>query len=385
MTTDSRYLNTVPPGLEGDMQDPSRPPTAPPPSSTDYSLVAAVGGQVDPPLNVVKHALHAWVESGAIAPGLAKPVEDALAELHRLSQNCQLLARVAEGRWQQAHAQLNLDSVVKRALDERAALMHHRGVELHRSIKPVAVLVDFDLVTSLVMAAVEYAARPGTRLFVLLDVKNWPAHALLSFKTTRAVVVAGKPDHTHDEPDALNWQLVTEIAYAMGVTVQTTVTADEHTFTLEFPRTVKQLEGLTALEMDAGSESWISTPSQALAGQRVLVITGEAPLREDVKSICRALGLMFDSVPTSAAAIRYCELEQPHLIIVDERIRNDQFNQLRADLLKAEPNFPFIEIGYDSGTLSIASWVSGNMTRVTRSELATQLPQALTLEFAKVL
>lgn len=378
-------MNTSPTGLEGDLEGHSRPPTTPQPSSTDYSLVAAVGAQVDPPVNVVKHALHAWVESGAIAPGLAKPVEDALAELHRLAQNSQLLARVAEGRWQQAHAQLNLDSVVKRALDERAALMHHRGVELHRSIKPVAVLVDLDLVTSLVLAAVECAARPGTRLFVLLDVKNWPAHALLSFKTTRAVVVAGKPDHTHDEPDTLNWQLVTEIAHAMGVTVQTTVTDEERTFTLEFPRTVKQLEGLTALEMDVGAESWVSAPSQALAGHRVLVVTSDAALRDDAKSICRAMGLMFDSVPTSAAAIRYCELEQPHLIIVDERIRNDQFNQLRADLLKAEPNFPFIEIGYDNGTLSIASWASGNMTRVTRSELATQLPQALTLEFAKVL
>lgn len=385
MTTDSHHLNTLPPGLEGDLEGHGRPPAGPPPSSTDYSLVAAVGAQVDGPVSVGRHALNAWVESGAIAPGQAKPVEDALIELHRLSQNCQLLARVAEGRWQQTHAQLNLDSVIKHALDERATLMHHRGVELHRSIKPVAVLVDFDLVTSLVMTAVEYAARPGTRLFVLLDVKNWPAHALLSFKTTRAVVVAGKPDPSHDEPDMLRWQLIAEIAHAMGVTVQTAVTADERTLTLEFPRTVKQLEGLTALEMDAGAESWISTPSHALTGHRVLVITSEAPLAEDVKAICRALGLMFDSVPTSAAAIRYCELEQPHLIIVDERVRNDQFNQLRADLLKSEPNFPFVEIGYDSGTLSIASWVSGNMTRVTRSELATQLPQALTLEFSKIL
>lgn len=385
MTTDSRHTSNLPTGLTGDFEGSGRAPVAPQPSSTDYSLVAAVGAQVDPPVNVVRHALHAWVESGAIAPVLAKPVEDALDELHRLAQNSQLLSRVAKGHWPQANTQLNLDSVVKRALDECAAMMHHRGVELHRSIRPVAVLVDLDLVTSLVRAAVECAARPGTRLFVLLDVKNWPAHALLNFKTTRAVVVAGKPDHTHDEPDTLNWQLVAEIAHAMGVTVQTTVTDEERAFTLEFPRTVKQLEGLTALEMDLGAESWMSTPSQALTGRRVLAITSDSALREDAKSICQAMGLMYDSVPTSAAAIRYCELEQPHLIVVDERIRNDQFNQLRADLLKAEPNFPFIEIGYDNGTLSIASWVSGNMTRVTRSELATQLPQALTLEFAKVL
>jgi hypothetical protein len=339
---------------------------------------------MDPPVNVAKHALHGWIESGAIAPNLAKPVQDALAELHRLSQNSQLLARVAEGRWRQSHEQINLDSVVKRALDERVALMQHRGIELHRSIKPVAVLTDLDLLTHLILAAIDCTARPGTRLFVLLEVKNWPAHALLSLRTTRAVVVTGRPEHTHDEPDPLNWHLLTEIARALGVTVTSTGSEDERTLTLEFVHT-KQLDGLTATEMDSGAESWGSTPSHAMAGNRVLVLTSDTSLGEDAKSICRAMGLMVDSVPTSLAATRYCEMEPPQLIVLDERLHDKQFDQLRADLLKAEPNFPFIEIGQDNGTLSISSWTGDSMTRVTRKEMASQLPQALTLEFAKIL
>ena len=382
MTTDSRYMNTLPAGLEGDSQDHAEPPEA---DSTDYSLLAAVAAQVDGPVTVAKHAVLAWVESGAIAPSLAKPVEDALAALHRLAHDSQLLARVAEGRWRQTHEQLNLDSIVKRALDERAALLQHNGVEIHHSIKPVAVIVDLDLTTSLVLAAIDCAARPGTRLFVLLDVKNWPAHAILSFKSTRAVLVPGKPDLTRDAPDELSQHLLTEIARAIGVTVEFTESADEQTITLEFPRTVKQLEGLTAMEMDLGAESWMSEPSHPLAGHRVLIVTSDIALRDDAKTICRGMGLAADSVPTSMAAVRYCELEQPHLIIVDERFRDERFEQLRTDLLKAEPNFPFVEVGHDSGTLSISSWMSNNMTRVTRSDLLTQLPQALTLEFAKIL
>ncbi len=375
-------MNTLPAGLEGDSQDQEEPPEA---GSTDYSLLAAVAAQVDAPVTIAKHALLAWVESGAIAPSLAKPVEDALASLHRLAHDSLLLARVAEGRWRQTHEQLNLDSIVKRALDERAGLLQHRGVELHRSIKPVAVIVDLDLVTSLALAAIDCAALPGTRLFVLLDVKNWPAHALLSLKSTPAVVVSGKPDTLREGPDTLSRHLLAEIARAIGVTVEITESADDQTITLEFPRTVKQLEGLTAMEMDLGAESWMSAPSHPLAGHRVLVVTSDIALRDDAKSICRAMGLSIDSVPTSMAAIRYCELEQPHLIIVDERFRDEQFEQLRTDLLKAEPNFPFVEVGHDSGTLSISSWMNNNMTRVTRSDLATQLPQALTLEFAKIL
>jgi len=386
VTTDSRYTNTLPAGLDGgDLGGPRKELAPPQPSLSDYSVVAALGTLMDPPVNVVKHALHGWIESGAIAPNLAKPVQDALAELHRLSQNSQLLARVAEGRRRQSHEQINLDSVVKRALDERVALMQHRGVELHRSIKPVAVLTDLDLLTSLVLAAIDCTARPGTRLFVLLEVKNWPAHALLSLRTTRAVVVTGRPEHTHDEPDPLNWHLLTEIARALGVTVTSTGSEDERTLTLEFAHTVKQLEGLTATEMDSGAESWGSTPSHALAGNRVLVVTSDTSLGEDAKSICRAMGLMVDSVPTSLAATRYCEMEPPQLIVLDERLHDKQFDQLRADLLKAEPNFPFIEIGQDNGTLSISSWTGDSMTRVTRKEMASQLPQALTLEFAKIL
>ena len=385
MTTDSRYTNTLPAGLDaGDLGGPRKEPAPPEPSLSDYSVVAALGTLMDPPVNVAKHALHGWIESGAIAPNLAKPVQDALAELHRLSQNSQLLARVAEGRWRQSHEQINLDSVVKRALDERVALMQHRGIELHRSIKPVAVLTDLDLLTHLILAAIDCTARPGTRLFVLLEVKNWPAHALLSLRATRAVVVTGRPEHTHDEPDPLNWHLLTEIARALGVTVTSTGSEDERTLTLEFVHT-KQLDGLTATEMDSGAESWGSTPSHAMAGNRVLVVTGDTNLGEDAKSICRAMGLMVDSVPTSLAATRYCEMEPPQLIVLDERLHDKQFDQLRADLLKAEPNFPFIEIGQDNGTLSISSWTGDSMTRVTRKEMASQLPQALTLEFAKIL
>jgi len=385
VTTDSRYTNTLPAGLDaGDLGGPRKEPAPPEPSLSDYSVVAALGTLMDPPVNVAKHALHGWIESGAIAPNLAKPVQDALAELHRLSQNSQLLARVAEGRWRQSHEQINLDSVVKRALDERVALMQHRGIELHRSIKPVAVLTDLDLLTHLILAAIDCTARPGTRLFVLLEVKNWPAHALLSLRTTRAVVVTGRPEHTHDEPDPLNWHLLTEIARALGVTVTSTGSEEERTLTLEFVHT-KQLDGLTATEMDSGAESWGSTPSHAMAGNRVLVVTGDTNLGEDAKSICRAMGLMVDSVPTSLAATRYCEMEPPQLIVLDERLHDKQFDQLRADLLKAEPNFPFIEIGQDNGTLSISSWTGDSMTRVTRKEMASQLPQALTLEFAKIL
>ena len=385
MTTDSRYMNTLPAALEGDSGSPEAPADAQEVSAADYAVLAAVGAQMDSPITLAKHAILAWVEAGRLAHSEAKPVEDALMELHQLARDSQLLARVAQGRWRQSHAQLNLDSIVKRALDERASLLQHRGVELHHSIKAVAVVVDLDLATSLVRAAIDCAARPGTRLFVVLDVKNWPAHAMLSFKTTRAVVVSAKPDHARDEPDALSRRLLAEIARAIGVSIETTGSADGPTITLEFPRTVKQLEGLTAMEMDLGAESWMSAPPKALAGHRVLIVTSDIALRDDVKSACRAMGLAVDSVPTSMAATRYCELERPQLIIVDERFHDAQFDQLRVDLLKDEPNFPFVEVGYDSGTLSISSWMSGNMTRVTRADLATQLPQALTLEFAKIL
>jgi len=127
------------------------------------------------------------------------------------------------------------------------------------------------------------------------------------------------------------------------------------------------------------------TAANVMAGHRVLIVSSDIKLRDDAKLVCRTLGLVVDSVPTSAMAVRFCEMEKPELIIIDERFNDGTFDELRTDLLRIQPNFPFIEVAYDSDTLSMSGWMGDNMTRVNRESLVAQLPQALAIEMSKVL
>ena len=133
------------------------------------------------------------------------------------------------------------------------------------------------------------------------------------------------------------------------------------------------------------STAWMGNASGIMAGRRVLIVSSDIKLREDAKTVCRGLGMMVDTVPTSQMAVRFCEMEQPQLIIVDERFKDEQFDELRADLLRMQPNFPFIEVAYESNTLTMAGWMGENMTRINRDKLAQQLPEALAIEMSKVL
>ena len=106
-------------------------------------------------------------------------------------------------------------------------------------------------------------------------------------------------------------------------------------------------------------------------------------MRGEVEKACRALGLRADTVATSAKAVRYTERDQPHMIIVDERLRDNEFDALMQDIRRLDPRFGFLEVTDDVDTFEVASWAGDSMTRVSRNALRAQLPAVLTLELAK--
>lgn len=223
---------------------------------------------------------------------------------------------------------------------------------------------------------------PCYRLDVSLEIKDWPANGLLRIKTLQSDRTKGPTP----EPDAekLSWHLVTEISRAVGATLDRVKSPGETLLMIEFPRTVREMDGLTAMEVELGIPSAIGTSSRVLAGHRALIVTSDVKLREEVKRICVAMGLVVDNVPSSLLAIHRCEAEPPDVIVVDERFNDERFNQLRLKLAHKQVNLPMVEIAYGgNSTQATAGWGSDTMTRVSRTELASQLPQALTLEMSK--
>ena len=363
----------------------SKSSSAPAPltDQADFTLAGLIGSQLSEPLADMQHVLSEFARTRKITPDNMRQLKKSLDEAQTVAKQSQQIARLAGGHLRQSHERLKLDLMLSNALRERAESFHHSGIELHQNLKPVEVIVDPSLLSSLIDAALDWAASMGSRLVITLEIKNWPEHGMLFIKASDSVATKADVGDKNDG-ESVGWYLLSEIARAMGVSVEKVCSAHEVSLLLEFARTVKRLEGMTAVEMDTGFDS-LHSESKPLAGHRVLVITNDERLRMEVTALSRNMGLVVDFVPSTSQGMRFCEMETPHMVVIDERVRDHVFDELRAELRKIDPNYPFIEIASESNTLEVAGWMSDSMTRLSRDALRSQLPSIMVLELAKVM
>ena len=355
---------------------------APPQALTGYELVGQFGAEMAEPINTMHNIVQAFNQSRHMSHAqmalLVSSVETAL----NVTRQSQQIARLAEGRLRQSHERIRLDELLHQTLSEQGPALQARGIEIHRNIKPVEIIIDPGLLTSLVEAALTWGCSQGKRVVVSLGIKNWPEHGILAIK-------ASNPPGSlvpKANADTLAWQLLVLTAQVMGVTVEREITANgEAMLLMEFARTVKQLEGLTAVEMDASGDSSFHNGTKPMAGMRILLISNDPLVRGEVDEAGRLLGLMVDKVASVEQAGRYVKLGMPHLIIIDERLNDDSFIRLQNDITSTDPNLGFIEIADESNTFEMSSWMSDSMTRVSRDVMRAQLPSVLTLELARAL
>lgn len=351
-------------------------------AASDFMLAGLIGSQLSGPLAVISDILDDFTRNRGITGLQIRQIRASLASARAVAMQSQQIARLAGGRLRQSHERLSLDGMLREALDDRAKTFQKLGIELYQNVTSIDVIVDPGLLSSLIDAALDWAVSMGRRIVVTLEMKNWPEHGRLLIKASESVLGATGGQGSV-ESETVGWYLLNEIARAMGVPVERVSSEQETSLLLEFPRTVKQLEGLTAVEVDTGGDS--VSESRPLAGHRLLVITGDDKLSAEIKMVARTLSLVVDVVPTTWQGVRFCELDTPHLVIIDERVRDHIFDELSADLKRTDPNYPFVEIANESNTLEIAGWMSDSITRLSRDALRAQLPSILALELAKVM
>ncbi len=348
------------------------------------ALPAIIGAELARHVSTMQQVLLEVKSSRSITRAQMLALELSAESAHRIAMQSQQISRLAGGRLRQSHERLSLNDIVLDVLTSQAQSLKARGLEVRHNIKPVEVIVDPGLLSSLVDVAVDWASEQGPRLMVRLEIKNWPEHAILLLKASQHVAVADGREEVAS-PDTLNWLLLQQIAQAMGVGIEREIGADHSTVQLEFPRTVKQLEGLTAIEVDGGGESsMFLSEGKPLAGHRVLLVTGDAAIKAEVEAVCESMGLMLDVCPTTTQAIRYCELDKPHIIVVDERLRDSRFDELRKDLVRNDINFPVVELAKAPNTLEMSNWMGDSVSRISRDVMRHHLPSILVMELAKV-
>ena len=379
MASHSGYFGTSPAPLSA-APEVSRPVA----ERLDLKLAGVIGSDLSAPLAAMQYVLHAFAHTQSINHSQITLLESSLQAARTIAMQSQQIARLAGGRLRQSHERLKLDELLRDALLQRTNIFRQRGVEIYQSLKPVEVIVDAGLLFSLIETAIDWAMSVGHRLVVTLEMKNWPEHGMLLIKASEAVGGGDSPEGLA-ESETLIWYLFSEIAHAMGVSIDRVTSTNEVSVMVEFPRTVRRLEGLTAVEVETNDDYSVNSESKPLAGHRVLLITDDKKLRFDTELVCRAMGLVVDAALNTSQGVRICERDVPHLVIIDQRVRDHIFDELREDLRRTDPNFPFIEIATESNTLEMAGWMSDSMTRVSRDTLSTQLSPILVMELAKVM
>ncbi len=311
--------------------------------------------------------------------------------LRRKAMSMQQIARLAQNRVRQSHEKLSLQEVVQNLLDDRKAEYVAAGMVVDTRFKPVEIIVDPGLLMSLISAAVDWVTEFGTVVRLSTSMKNWPQHGQLKLVAAQGVRTQEDIDRKTTVNQSIAWHLLQQIAQSMGVGLEMDETIHERSLTIEFPRTVVALEGMTMMEMESGHgnhsshSSFGSINSNFVAGHQVLVISTDYRLFSEVREICKGLSMRCEHAPNVQMAERQCEQQLPHLIVCEEALDDNHYAALLSELQRHSPGFPTIIVGDGGHGFEFSDWSGNSKSRVSRKQLADQLPSALSVELSRTL
>ncbi len=348
------------------------------PKFDPQQVPGVIGAELARHTAAIDRVLQAFRKTRSITRSQMETLRQSTAAVHRVALISQQLSRLAAGRLRQSHERLSLDRMIGDVLKDNDYRYYEQGVVFEQRLQPVEVILDPGLLMSLLEMAFDCAARHGQVISVFLKIKNWPEHGQLTLRCRQHV---STEDGNGPMEEPLEWVMLLQLAEQTGVIVHRETVGDQVLYHIEFPRTVKQLEGLSAVEIDDGESSFMGE-SRPLAGHRILLITADNRLKQEVEKVCDGMRLVLDIALNSQQAVRHCELDKPDMIMVDERSHDADFDTLREDLLRYDVNFPFVEVATKPNVVEVS--MGDRMSRISRDALQSQLPSMLAMELAKV-
>jgi hypothetical protein len=345
-------------------------------------LLAQIGCEVAEPMSRALERVIQMTTSGRIDRDGLRALRVEIERARRAGMVGQQLARFGSKRLRQSHERLNLAQTLQSVLTHRAREVSARGIEVRQTTRPIEVLVDPPLLTSLLNAVLDWAVESArSNIDFRVDLKSWPAHGRIvcsfAHETPGADLRGGG-----ERVESLNWHLMVQIAAAMDLVLLRDTDTARVTLALEFPRTVNDtLEGMSAVELDHGDAS--SLNSKPLAGSQVLVIAARREVRLQVRQAIANMGLMIDFVGSVDEAVDFCQEGLPHAIIFEAMLRGDALEQLTEGIRAELPGFSFIEIAEEGDAFEVSGFNGMQHARVGRDSLHQGLPSALVFELSK--
>lgn len=379
--------------------EPSPSATSPPPASisppSHAAVAAAIGAELATPLSILDDLVHQLAESQGVPTNQKYVLLGAIERASRVGRQSQQIARMASFKPRQRYEQLALDAVLLLALAEFGPRFAQYAIALEQRIQSADVMVDPGLLSSLVDAVLSWTLdsafafnlareaqgqEPDSRISITLENRNWPKRAVLFIK-----VSALPPQLAQDgafEIERLSWYLTAQIAQAMQIKLEKISDGEEHIVMLEFSQPLAQPEVRRSVP-PAGAPvskdklSPVVAPASPVLQKRLLLITEDEQLDFQVKKIVFAEGWRYEQVPTTPQAVAFCYLESPQMVLIDERLRDAMFEELRFELVNADPHFPLLEIAVHDNMFEMSDWDGNSLRRVHVSRLKDKLPELL--------
>ncbi len=355
-----------------------------------HDLVAQIGAEVAAPLTAALERINALTSTGRIDRAGLRALREEVEAARQAGMVGQQLTRFASGRLRQSHERLELADVLNGVIAHRTRETTARGLVVKPVLKPVEVIVDASLLFSVLNSTVDWAlANAQSQVDLAIDIKTWPAHALLTCRFAHRAADELADDLADDGTasaglDSLTWRLLEQTAWAMGLIVERRDEAHRTVLTLEFPRTASSvLEGVSAMELNEGFAP--SSNSQPLAGSHVLVISARRDLRAQVRESLRHMSLIIDFVNSVDEAAAFCSEGLPHAVIIESIQSGERFEHFRAEIAAEVPDFVFIEIVEQGKSCDMSGFDGAAVARVGREAIASALPSALMFELSKSL
>ena len=364
--------------------DPRHPPVAPgspdriphaegfAPVKLPAGVLAKVGESFAVALSALQRLL-ATLEP--LAPGPQSVLTAALAEVARLEQlglQIQELARVLARDAPLIPERLDLARAARQAMAEWAATARRMGVRLAGPREPFELDVNAAVLEQLLDLGLEYALHIGSGVEVNAVAQGLPAHPVLTIRVQRRHSTPASADE--DDLNEIHWLLFVQLARAMGLEPQRTVTSQTVTMTLGFPVAGPQAAG------DGEFGAALLPRTAPTAGHRVLLIEPREIARVHAHQLMRAVGMRVDAV-THIERARACLRDGvPDVVVTGVPVSDRECEALLNEIRAAQPRLRVIELVDDNDAFAISVPGSDSPARVGRHDMARTLMSALSQE-----
>lgn len=341
-------------------------------------LAVQVGSEVASLLSAALERVNALATTGRIQRGSLAALRDEIELARRVGMAAQQYGRLAAGQVPQSPEPLDLTSMLREALRQRAREIETQGLAVCEQLRPAWVMGDPALTYALLQALLDWCFEHAfARIDVATEHSGAPQHP-----GERARIVCGfelPPGHAARRGadaqalETMSWRLLVQTAAALGLEIGRGGEGARSEVVIEFPHSV----GAPRLALASAP----GDPLRSLVGLHVLVVAQRQDLRQQVRDALRTHGLLVDFAASVDEARVFCESGLPHALVHEAALGSEGFEQLRRDLLGEAPRLAFVQIA-DEGTGAEARR-SGGVAAVARAGVAESLPQALAAEFAR--